>query len=61
MRIHTRAGLVTVRSITAVPACALDMARRERLCVVVGGPDTLWVCSARVADRLAAAGYTVIG
>ena len=61
MRIHTLAGRVTIRNTTTLPACALDLARRERLCVVVGGPDTLWVCSARVADRLAAAGYTVVG
>ena len=61
MRIDTLAGRVTVRSVTTIPTCALDMARRSRLCVVVGGAGMLWVCSAKVADRLSAAGYTVIG
>jgi hypothetical protein len=61
MRIDTLAGRVTIRGVTPTPARALDMARRERLCVVVGNGVVLWVCSARVADRLAAAGYTVVG
>ena len=61
MRIDTRAGRVTIRSSTTLPTEAMEQARRERLCVVVGGMGVLWVCSAAVADRLAAAGYEVVG
>ncbi len=60
MRIDTKAGRVTIRCATLLPAVAVDIARKDGLCIVVG-PGCLWVCSARVADRLAAAGYEVVG